>query len=421
MTIHRTISRIILGMGLSLMSLLALNSPVRAVTGKDVGGGVWEFNCFPKPPVRSSVEECPKGERLYPLICCFDTLTISPSSTWIGNRVLCLNVLAFEKGENPIDVLKKAKDFPKKSIYYFADSDPHTEAIRHEILDDIETLYYFDSDPHTEAICHEILDDIETPCNIVFRQEDKSGYRRLLPGASMVPAPPLYALGSMQSIDEYKALGKAEKSIVYYYKAGKLHINHWVVVTPYLSSVKKEIGGVLTGACMIRTQFPEKGLSRELREFYEKFEYHVTKYTPTELKNYRMHKGLYPVIDLDLEKESAVILYAASLGTYPEDHPGFKCSVQFRGKEESEGFFTPDTAEKISKARQSGEPPVIYLVGRYDAKQKVFIAEKWMEEAQIISDIKALQQTDKNSKAPSQQGENINHEEVCSDIDKGDR
>ena len=44
-----------------------------------------------------------------------------------------------------------------------------------------------------------------------------------------------------------------------------------------------------------------------------------------------------------------------------------------------------------------------------------------MEEAQIISDIKALQQTDKNSKAPSQQGENINHEEVCSDIDKGDR
>lgn len=397
MTIHRTISRIILGMGLSLMSLLALNSPVRAVTGKDVGGGVWEFNCFPKPPVRSSVEECPKGERLYPLICCFDTLTISPSSTWIGNRVLCLNVLAFEKGENPIDVLKKAKDFPKESIYYFMKSDPYTK------------------------VHHEILDDIKTPCDIVFRQEDKSGYRRLLPGASMVPAPPLYALGSMQSIDEYKALGKAEKSIVYYYKAGKLHINHWVVVTPYLSSVKKEIGGVLTGACMIRTQFPEKGLSRELREFYEKFEYHVTKYTPTELKNYRMHKGLYPVIDLDLEKESAVILYAASLGTYPEDHPGFKCSVQFRGKEESEGFFTPDTAEKISKARQSGEPPVIYLVGRYDAKQKVFIAEKWMEEAQIISDIKALQQTDKNSKAPSQQGENINHEEVCSDIDKGDR
>ena len=397
MTIHRTISRIILGMGLSLMSLLALNSPVRAVTGKDVGGGVWEFNCFPKPPVRSSVEECPKGERLYPLICCFDTLTISPSSTWIGNRVLCLNVLAFEKGENPIDVLKKAKDFPKESIYYFMKSDPYTK------------------------VHHEILDDIKTPCDIVFRQEDKSGYRRLLPGASMVPAPPLYALGSMQSIDEYKALGKAEKSIVYYYKAGKLHINHWVVVTPYLSSVKKEIGGVLTGACMIRTQFPEKGLSRELREFYEKFEYHVTKYTPTELKNYRMHKGLYPVIDLDLEKESAVILYAASHGTYPEDHPGFKCSVQFRGKEESEGFFTPDTAEKISKARQSGEPPVIYLVGRYDAKQKVFIAEKWMEEAQIISDIKALQQTDKNSKAPSQQGENINHEEVCSDIDKGDR
>ena len=397
MTIHRTISRIILGMGLSLMSLLALNSPVRAVTGKDVGGGVWEFNYSPQALVRTSVEECPKGERLYPLICCFDTSTISPSSTWIGNRVLCLNVLAFEKGENPIDVLKKAEDFPKESIYYFVKSDPYTK------------------------VHNEILAGIKTPCWIVFRQEDKSGYRRLLPGASMVPAPPLYALGSMQSIDEYKALGKAEKSIVYYYKAGKLHINHWVVVTPYLSSVKKEIGGVLTGACMIRTQFPEKGLSRELREFYEKFEYHVTKYTPTELKNYRMHKGLYPVIDLDLEKESAVILYAASLGTYPEDHPGFKCSVQFRGKEESEGFFTPDTAEKISKARQSGEPPVIYLVGRYDAKQKVFIAEKWMEEAQIISDIKALQQTDKNSKAPSQQGENINHEEVCSDIDKGDR
>ena len=98
---------------------------------------------------------------------------------------------------------------------------------------------------------------------------------------------------------------------------------------------------------MIRTQFPDKGLSRELREFYEKFEYHVTKYTPTELKNYRMHKGLYPVIDLDLEKKSAVILYAASRGTYPEDHPGFKYSVQFQGKEESEGFFTPDTAEKI--------------------------------------------------------------------------
>ena len=392
MTIHRTIRRIILGMGLSLMSLLALNSPVRAAVGKDVGGGVYEFDSG-RSLGRTSVEECPKGERLYPLIRCFDTLTISPSSTWIGNRVLCLNVLVFEKGENPIDVLKKAKDFPKESIYYFMKSDPYTK------------------------VHHEILDDIETPCDIVFRQKDKSGYQRPLPGASMVPAPPLYALGSMQSIDEY--MGKTKEGIVVYDKAGKLHINHWVVVTPYLSSVKKEIGGVLTGACMIRTQFPEKGLSRELREFYEKFEYHVTKYTPTELKNYRMHKGLYPVIDLDLEKESAVILYAASHGTYPEDHPGFKCSVQFRGKEESEGFFTPDTAEKISKARQSGEPPVIYLVGRYDAKQKVFIAEKWMEEAQIISDIKALQQTDKNSKAPSQQGENINQEEVRSDIDKG--
>ena len=68
--------------------------------------------------MRTSVEECPKGERLYPLIRCFDTFTISPSSTWIGNRVLDLNVLAFEKGENPIGVLKKAKDFPKESIYY---------------------------------------------------------------------------------------------------------------------------------------------------------------------------------------------------------------------------------------------------------------------------------------------------------------
>ena len=394
MTIHRTIRRIILGMGLSLMSHLALNSPVRAVTGKDVGGGVWEFNGFPKPPVRCSVEECPKGERLYPLIRCFDTLTISPSSTWIGNRVLLLNVLVFEKGENPIDVLKKAKDFPKESIYYFVKSDPYTK------------------------VHNEILDDIETPCDIVFRQKEKSGYRRPLPGASMVPAPPLYALGSMQSIDEY--MGMTKEGIVIYDKEGKLHINHWVVVTPYLSSVKEKIRKVWRPvAYTIRTQFPEKGLSRELREFYEKFEYHVTKYTPTELKNYRMHKGLYPVIDLNLEKKSAVILYAASRGTYPEDHLGFKCSVQFRGKEESEGFFTPDTAEKISKARQSGEPPVIYLVGRYDAKQKVFIAEKWMEEAQIISDIKALQQTDKNSKAPSQQGENINQEEVRSDIDKG--
>ena len=394
MTIHRTIRRIILGMGLSLLSLLALNSPVRAAVGKDVGGGVYEFDFGVLSLGRTSVEECPKGERLYPLIRCFDTFSISPSFTWIGNRDLCLNVLAFEKGENPIDVLKKAKDFPKESIYYFMKSDPYTK------------------------VHHEILDDIETPCDIVFRQEDKSGYRRLLPGASMVPAPPLYALGSMQSIDEYKALGKAEKSIVYYYKAGKLHINHWVVVTPYLSSVKEKIGEVWRPvAYTIRTQFPDKGLSRELREFYEKFEYHVTKYTPTELKNYRMHKGLYPVIDLDSEKESAVILYAASRGTYPEDHPGFKCSVQFRGKEESEGFFTPDTAEKISKARQSGEPPVIYLVGRYDAKQKVFIAEKWMEEAQIISDIKALQQTDKNSESHSQQGENVNHEEVRSDIE----
>ena len=393
MTIHRTIRRIILGMGLSLMSLLALNSPVRAAVGKDVGGGVYEFDFGRLTLGRTSVEECPKGERLYPLIRCFDTFTISPSFTWIGNRDLRLNVLVFEKGENPIDVLKKAKDFPKESIYYFMKSDPYTK------------------------VHHEILDDIETPCDIVFRQKDKSGYRRLLPGASMVPAPPLYALGSMQSIDEY--VGKTIEGSAHYYKAGKLHISHWVVVTPYLSSVKEKIGkGWRPVAYTIRTQFPEKGLSRELREFYEKFEYHVTKYTPTELKNYRMHKGLYPVIDLDLEKESAVILYAASHGTYPEDHPGFKCSVQFRGKEESEGFFTPDTAEKISKARQSGEPPVIYLVGRYDAKQKVFIAEKWMEEAQIISDIKALQQTDKNSGAPSQQGENINHEEVRSDIDK---
>ena len=44
-----------------------------------------------------------------------------------------------------------------------------------------------------------------------------------------------------------------------------------------------------------------------------------------------------------------------------------------------------------------------------------------MEEAQIISDIKALQQTDKNSEIHSQQGENINQEEVRSDIDKGNR
>ena len=35
-----------------------------------------------------------------------------------------------------------------------------------------------------------------------------------------------------------------------------------------------------------------------------------------------------------------------------------------------------------------------------------------MEEAQIISDIKALQQNDKNSESHSRQGENINQEEV---------
>ncbi len=44
-----------------------------------------------------------------------------------------------------------------------------------------------------------------------------------------------------------------------------------------------------------------------------------------------------------------------------------------------------------------------------------------MEGAQIISDIKALQQTDKNPESHSQQGKNINQEEVRSDIDKCNR
>ncbi len=189
-------------------------------------------------------------------------------------------------------------------------------------------------------------------------------------------APCMYVVGTLTPPDETEVRreGKEARPV--------LHIKNWVTVVPYLCNESEAIVDWMP----LKVDIKEHIISGHLpQSVYEKHEYQIAEYSPEELSDYRMHKGLYPVIGMDVDKKNATIVLAQTLSDT------FLCPVEFKEEEQTEVFFTIAHSAEIAQACQEGAPPILYLIGRYDQEQKIFIAEKWTKWTGIVSDIDQLE------------------------------
>lgn len=191
-------------------------------------------------------------------------------------------------------------------------------------------------------------------------------------------APCLYALGTLAS---------AQKPG----EPAELRITRWVIATPYLCN-KSE---AMVDWVPLEVEIKPHAISGELpAAAYQKHEYNIAEYSPTEQADYHAHTGMYPVIGVDIATQNATMILAQTRAQT------FSCPVQFKSKEQAELFFTPAHKSDTEQARREGAPPTLYLLGRYDQKRHVFIAKKWMTAAQIATDIEELDQPAPRADAP---------------------
>lgn len=190
-------------------------------------------------------------------------------------------------------------------------------------------------------------------------------------------APCMYAVGELTPPDatEMRREGKGARPL--------LHIKHWVTVVPYLCNKHEALVDWMPLEVEIKAHIISGALPQAA---YIRHEYKIAEYSPEELADEQMHRGLYPVVGMEAGTKKATVVPARTVADT------FTCPVQFTDKEQAESFFTAEHCAEIEQARQAGLPPVLYFIGRYDRAQKVFLAERWMQAADIASDIEQLEQ-----------------------------
>lgn len=189
----------------------------------------------------------------------------------------------------------------------------------------------------------------------------------------MKAAPCLYAIGTLTPPKSQQPAENKQSEENYL----TLRIRHWFVVVPYLLSKNPLVEGQDLEVD-IKQHLPQKDAGGGgFLKSSKQHEYSLTTADVEPLNDYHQLIGLYPVIEMELESEEVVVLLSGVC------IPHLHCKVQFKDKEEAVRFFQKDNQQKINDAKRMGEPPTFYLVGRYDMKEKKFIADRFMCEKEI--------------------------------------
>lgn len=193
----------------------------------------------------------------------------------------------------------------------------------------------------------------------------------------MKAAPCLYAIGTL--VQTKSKLTSEDMPSEENYPT--LRIRHWFVVVPYLLSKNPLVEGQPLEVD-IKQHLPQNDVSKDLSiKSSKKHEYSVTNANTEPIKDIHQHVGLYPVIGMETESKEVVVLLSGCT-----EHP-LQCKVQFKSKGEELKFFQKDNQQKIDDAQRMGITPIFYLIGRYDMKNKEFIADKFLHEEEIMQEM----------------------------------
>lgn len=191
----------------------------------------------------------------------------------------------------------------------------------------------------------------------------------------MKAAPCLYAIGTLAQPKSKQPFENKQNER----NNPTLRIRYWFVVVPYLLSKNPLVEGQdLEVDIKQHLYLPQiDACGGIFLKSCKQHEYSLTTADVEPPNDYHQLIGLYPVVEMELESEEVVVLLSGVCIQH------LHCKVQFKDKEEAVRFFQKGNQQKINDAKRMGEPPAFYLVGRYDMKEKKFIADRFMCEKEI--------------------------------------